>query len=233
MGDDKNSIQEFGLWTRFHSCTSASFSCQVHVATEVLVNLVARTNQQPQHTRSGNTHDTAASCPNRSGQFLKPVRLLLLDLASRRQGKPVRPVWQIGPTDFVQNLPKDPKPPQETFHIRTKEAIAQQRLPCSKILHDSPQGETGQTGLGNRSGRFLPGQSGWTQPPGKTQHTLQSISRFVPRIKVRLWGSMGYLVGYPWLEARSPKLTQSRGIESQPSQTPLTLELRNHRNRAP
>jgi hypothetical protein len=32
-----------------------------------------------------------------------------LDLASRRQGKPVRPVWQTSQTDFVQNLPKDPK----------------------------------------------------------------------------------------------------------------------------
>jgi hypothetical protein len=36
---------------------------------------------------------------------------------------------------------------------------------------------------------------------------------------------MGYLMGYPWLEAWSPKPTQSRGIESQPSRTPLTLEL--------
>jgi hypothetical protein len=42
--------------------------------------------------------------------------------------------------------------------------------------------------LGNRSGRLLPGQSGRTQPARKTQHSLQSISRFVPRIKVRLWG---------------------------------------------
>jgi hypothetical protein len=33
----------------------------------------------------------------------------MLDLASRRQGKPVRPVWQSSQTDFVQNLPKDPK----------------------------------------------------------------------------------------------------------------------------
>jgi hypothetical protein len=96
MGADKNSIQEFGLWTRFHSRTSASFSCQVHVATEVLLNLGARPNQQPQHTRSANTHDTAAGSPNRSGRFLKLVRPLLLDLASRRQGKPVRPVWQTG-----------------------------------------------------------------------------------------------------------------------------------------
>jgi hypothetical protein len=75
----------------------------------VLLNLGAGPNQQPQHTRSGNTHDTAAGSPNRSGRFLKPVRPLLLDLGSRRQGKPVRPVWQTGQTDFVQKLPKDPK----------------------------------------------------------------------------------------------------------------------------
>jgi hypothetical protein len=41
---------------------------------------------------------------------------------------------------------------------------------------------------------------------------------------------MGYLVGYPWLEARSRKPTQSRGIKSQPSRTPLSLELRKHQN---
>jgi hypothetical protein len=33
----------------------------------------------------------------------------MLDLASRRQGKPVKPIWQTGQTNFVQNLPKDPK----------------------------------------------------------------------------------------------------------------------------
>jgi hypothetical protein len=60
-------------------------------------------------TRSGNTQDTAAGSPNRSGRFLKPVRPLLLDLASCRHGKPVRPVSQTGQTDFVQKLPKDPK----------------------------------------------------------------------------------------------------------------------------
>jgi hypothetical protein len=75
----------------------------------VLQNLGVRPNQQLHHTRSRNTHDTAAGSPNRSGRFLKPVRPLLWDLASRRQGKPVRPVWQSGQTDFVQNLPNDPK----------------------------------------------------------------------------------------------------------------------------
>jgi hypothetical protein len=48
------------------------------------------------------------------------------------------------------------------------------------------------TGL-NRSDRFgkpikpiLPGQSGRTQPAVKTQNSKRSISRFIPRIKVRL-----------------------------------------------
>jgi hypothetical protein len=59
-GADKNYIQEFGLGTRFHSCTSTTFSCQAHAATEVLLDLGARPNQQPHDTRSGNTHDTAA-----------------------------------------------------------------------------------------------------------------------------------------------------------------------------
>jgi hypothetical protein len=51
----------------------------------------------------------AAGSPNRSGRFLKPVRPLLLDLASCRQGKPVRPVCQSGQTNIIQNLPKNPK----------------------------------------------------------------------------------------------------------------------------
>jgi hypothetical protein len=106
--------------------TSASFSCQVHVATEVQLNLGARANQQPQHTRSGNTHDTAAGSPNRSGRFPKPVRPLLLDLASRRQGKPVGPVWQTGQTDFVQKLPKDPK------HLKSLSTSEQMKPWCNR-----------------------------------------------------------------------------------------------------
>jgi hypothetical protein len=127
------------------------------------------------------------------------------------QPKPVKPVSETGQTAsvglsltqegetgqtglanrsdrFCPETPQRPKTPQEPFHIWTNEAMLQQRLPCSKALLDSPQGETGQTGLGNWSGRFLPGQLGRTQPVGKTQHTLQLISWFVPRIKVRLWG---------------------------------------------
>jgi hypothetical protein len=57
------------LSTYQNSCSSASFSCQVHVATEVLQHLGTRPNQQPQHTCSGNTHDTVAGSPNRPGRF--------------------------------------------------------------------------------------------------------------------------------------------------------------------
>jgi hypothetical protein len=92
----------------------------------VLLNLGARPNQHPQHTRSGNTHDTAAGSPNRSGWFLKPVRPLLLDLASRRQGKPVGPVWQTGQTDFVQKLPKNPK------HLKSLSTSEQTKPWCNR-----------------------------------------------------------------------------------------------------
>jgi hypothetical protein len=44
---------------------------------------------------------------------------------------------------------------------------------------------------------------------------------------------MGHLMGYPWLEARSPKPTQSRRIERQPSRAPPTLGLGKPQNRAP
>jgi hypothetical protein len=143
MGADKNSIQEFGLSTRFHSFTSASFSCQVHTATEVLLDLGASPNQQPQNTRSGSTHDTAAGSPNRSGRFLKPIKPLLLDLASHRQGKPVRPVWQTCQAGSVQKLPKNPserKPASRTSPPLNKNSHSTTGTSCSETLHDSPQG---------------------------------------------------------------------------------------------
>jgi hypothetical protein len=92
----------------------------------VLLNLGAKPNQQPQHTHSGNTHDTAADSPNRSGWFLKPVGPLLLDLASPRQEKSVRPVWQTGQTDFVQKLPKDPK------HLKSLSTSEQMKPWCNR-----------------------------------------------------------------------------------------------------
>jgi hypothetical protein len=131
--------------------------------------------------------------------------------------KLVRPVSEIGQTAFVglsltqsgetdrtglanrsgRFCPETPqnsvrhKTPQMPFHLWTKEAIALHRLPCWKTLLDNPQDETSQTGLGNRLGWFWPGQSGRTQPAGKTQNTKRSISHFVPRINVRLWGRWG------------------------------------------
>jgi hypothetical protein len=69
MGADENSTQEFGLWTQFHSDTSASFSCQIHVVTGVLLDLGARSNQQPLQTRSGKHHETASDNQNGPAGF--------------------------------------------------------------------------------------------------------------------------------------------------------------------
>jgi hypothetical protein len=135
MGADKISIQEFGLWTRFHSCTSASFSCQVHAATEVLLNLGARNNQQPQHTRSANTHDTAAGSPNWSDHFCWTSPHTGRGNWSDRFSKPVRLLLSI---NSPKTLPRENLPP-EPLLLWTRIGIAQQRLPCSKTLHDSPQ----------------------------------------------------------------------------------------------
>jgi hypothetical protein len=117
----------------------------------MLLNLGARPNQQPQHTRSGNTHDTAAGSPNRSGRFLKPVKPLLFDLASRRQGKPVRPVWQTGQTDFVQKLSKDPKhlkslsTSEQMKPWRNRDFLAQKSFSTAhKAIPVRPVWETGQ-----------------------------------------------------------------------------------------
>jgi hypothetical protein len=120
----------------------------------VLLNLEARPNQQPPHTRSGNTHDTAAGSPNQSGRFLKPVRPLLLHLASRRQGKPVRLVWQTGQTDFVRKLPKDPKhlkslsTSEQKKSWRNRDFLAQKPfLTAHRVKLVRPVWEIGQAGF--------------------------------------------------------------------------------------
>jgi hypothetical protein len=128
MGVDKNSTQEFGLSTQFHPDTSTSFSCQVHIATGVLLNLGARHNQQPPETRSGKQHDPTTGNQNRSGRFLKPVRPvsetgqtnylgLSLSTGTRNQsgwfGKPVRQVLSRKTPKRLpdQNCPKIPQQP--------------------------------------------------------------------------------------------------------------------------
>jgi hypothetical protein len=64
--------------------------------------------------RSGNTHDMVTSTSNGSGQFMKPVRPLLLDLTTHGLGKPVKPVWQTGQDGFVQKLPQNTSDTQKT-----------------------------------------------------------------------------------------------------------------------
>jgi hypothetical protein len=88
MGADKNSTQELAYEPNFTRTPpqAASFSFQVHVATGVLLDLGARSNQQILETRSRKQLKTAAGNQNRSGRFLKPVRPTFWDLASHRQG---------------------------------------------------------------------------------------------------------------------------------------------------
>jgi hypothetical protein len=107
-------------------------------------------------------------------------------LPLNRQGKPVRPVWQTGQTGFVRELPKTPSRPKlPQYSSRTSP-------PVNKKSHSTTEtfllkNTSGQpTGL-NRSDWFgklvrpvFPGQSGRTQPAGKTQLFKQSISQFVP-----------------------------------------------------
>jgi hypothetical protein len=137
----------------------------------VLLDLGARPNQQPQHTRSGNTHDSAAGSPNRSGRFPKLVRPLLLDLASHRKGKLVRPVRQIDQAGSVQKLPtnnSEGKPASRTSPPLNKNS---HRTTGTSLLRNSSRQPTGL----NRSDRFWPGQLGRTQLAGKTQTFHQSI----------------------------------------------------------
>jgi hypothetical protein len=160
----------------------------------VLLDLGTRPNQQPLDTHSGNTHNTAAGSPNRSGRFLKPVRPLLSYLASHRQGKPVRPVWQTGQADFLQKPPKN---------LSKRKLASRTSPPLNKNSHGMIEtfllknSSRKPTGL-NRSDRFgkpvrpaLAWTVGKNSARGKTQNSKQSIFQFVPRIKVRLWDSWG------------------------------------------
>jgi hypothetical protein len=77
-----------------------------------------------------------------------------LDLASRRQGKPVRPVWQAGQTDFVQKLPKDPKrlkslsTSEQTKPWSSKDFLAQKPFSTThRAKPVRPVWETGQAGF--------------------------------------------------------------------------------------
>jgi hypothetical protein len=77
-----------------------------------------------------------------------------LDLASRRQGKPVRPVWQTGQTNFVENLPKDPKhlksfsTPEQKKSWHNRDFLAQKPFSTAhraKLV--TPVWETGEAGF--------------------------------------------------------------------------------------
>jgi hypothetical protein len=78
----------------------------------------------------------------------------MLDLASRKQGKPVRPVRQTVQTDFVQKLPKDLKhlkslstsEQKKPWHNR--DFLAQKHFSTAhRAKPVKPVWETGQSGI--------------------------------------------------------------------------------------
>jgi hypothetical protein len=91
---------------------------------------------QRKHTRHGRWHLKPARPVSETGQTTS------VGLCLTHAGETGQTIWQIGQAGFVQKLPKTPlRPkPQEPFHLWTKQAIARQRLPCSKTLLNSPQG---------------------------------------------------------------------------------------------
>jgi hypothetical protein len=144
MGADKNSIKEIGL---FHSCTSASFSCQVHVATGVLLNLgsktqpTASTHTQRKHTRHGCWQP-------------KPVRPVSETGQTASIGLSLTQAGETGQTVYVQELPKDPKhlkslsTSEQTKPWSNRDFLAQKTFSTAhRAKPVRPVWETGQAGF--------------------------------------------------------------------------------------
>jgi hypothetical protein len=200
------------------------------------LDLGERPNQQPQDTHSGNTHDTAAGSPNRSGRFLKPVRPLLLDLASHWQGKPVRPVWQTGQVGSVQKLPKNPserKPASRTSPPSNKNSHSTTE---TSLLRNSSRQPTGL----NRSdwfGKPVRPVLAWTVGKNSTRGTNSNLQPIDLPIRStdqsETLGIVGVPRGLPLARSSVPKTHSIKKNLKSTLKTPLTLELRKLQNRAP
>jgi hypothetical protein len=163
------------------------FSCQVNVATEVLLDLGARPNQQLSKTHNGKQHE-------HNSWNLKLVRPVSetgqtdsLGLSLSQAGETGQAGLANRPGRFCPGNPQktnETKPEQN--HLKNlsnlnRKSHSLKETCLSKIPLDNP--------LGAKPVRpVLPGQSGRTQPAGKTHPPPQPISRFAPQIQVRLWG---------------------------------------------
>jgi hypothetical protein len=101
----------------------------------------ATAHTQRKHTRHGCWRPKLIRPVSETGQTAS------VGLSLTRAGETGQTGLAIRSDRLCPEPPQRPKTPQEPFPFRTKEAMAQQRLPCSKTLLDSPQGETGQTGF--------------------------------------------------------------------------------------
>jgi hypothetical protein len=149
-----------------------------------------RSKTQPATTQQTQRKHTRHNCWN-----LKPVTPVSETGQTASVGLSLTQTGEIGQTGLANRsdrfCPETPQNSPETQNIsRAFPPLNKRRHNATEtsLLKNPYQQPSGQTGLGNRSGRFWPGQSGRTQPAGKTQNSKRSISQFVPQIKVRLWG---------------------------------------------
>jgi hypothetical protein len=142
-----------------------------------------RSKTQPTATRHTQQKLTRHSC-----WYLKPIRpvsetgqaasvglslSICKENRSDRFGKPVRPVLSGTSPKHLRD-----QNTSRTFHPLNKRS---HRTTETLLLKNPSWRPTGLKPVRP----VLPGQSGRTQPAGKTQPSKRSISRFVPRIKVR------------------------------------------------
>jgi hypothetical protein len=183
------------------------------------------------HTQRKQTHDTAAGSPNRSGRSLKPVRPLLLDLASHRQGKPVRLIWQTGQAGSVQKLPKNPSERKAASRTSPPLNKNSHSTTGTSLLKNSSRQPTGQ----NRSDRFgkpVRPVLVWTVGKNSTRRKNSNLPPIDLPIhstdQNQTLGIDGVPRGLPLARSSVPKPHSIKRNESQPSRTHLTLEVRKH-----
>jgi hypothetical protein len=117
----------------------------------------------------------------------KPVRQVCETGQTASVGLSLTQAGETGHTDFVQKLPKDQNTSRAFPHLNKWSHGATE----TSLLKNPSRQPTGR----NRSDRFgkpVRPVFAWTvgknTARGKNSITLQSISRFIPWIKVRLWG---------------------------------------------
>jgi hypothetical protein len=141
---------------------------------------------------------------------MKPVKPLLMDLVSHRQGKQVRPIWQTGQTDFVQKLAKNSPKTQNTSRVfphLNKRSHSATETPLLKNPSRQPTGRNRSDRLRKPVRPVLARTVGKNTARGKNSK-LQEIDLPIRSTdQSETLGVDGDLVGYLCLEVCPPKPT--------------------------